>query len=416
MKLTTPPLALLLVAAGSLLGIRALDAQVPPGHNIDQKELCLGCHDLEDTAGGVVHAPVDSGECTACHNPHVARYGALLRERPGPLCFSCHEELRGALELPVVHAPVAESRCADCHQPHGSPHQDLLVAASDQLCGECHEEVAAWRKRPVQHSPFVRNRCGRCHDSHAAEHPGLMVRAGGDACVSCHPQSAAFRRSHSGYPVERAACHQCHDPHASVSEGLFRESVHAPLEGGDCETCHLASGATEPFALTSSESELCGDCHEEVVELSREAPFAHVSAGGGNCTDCHNPHTGDGSGLLRADLTSLCTDCHDPGGAASGSDDAHLTHAELECTVCHGPHGDDRPLLLTESSVELCGSCHSHQHGVTHPLGEEVRDPRSGDPMTCLSCHGIHRSEGEHYLFGSDLRELCLGCHKDIGG
>ncbi|MEE9561479.1 MAG: cytochrome c3 family protein, partial [Thermoanaerobaculia bacterium] len=75
---------------GPVIGL----AQLSPGHEIDQKKVCLDCHDLEDALGAkVTHAPVESGECTACHNPHVARYGALLRERPGPLCAQCHGDV-----------------------------------------------------------------------------------------------------------------------------------------------------------------------------------------------------------------------------------------------------------------------------------------------------------------------------------
>ena len=77
---------LLVVAAFSLAWIGDTEAQHTPGHEIDQMEVCLGCHDLgDDLEARVQHAPVQAGECSACHNPHVARYKKLLRERPGPL-------------------------------------------------------------------------------------------------------------------------------------------------------------------------------------------------------------------------------------------------------------------------------------------------------------------------------------------
>jgi predicted CXXCH cytochrome family protein len=229
---------------------------------------------------------------------------------------------------------------------------------------------------------------------------------------------AALRRKHGGRPVERAACHQCHEPHASARAGLFRESVHAPFEAGDCGTCHAAPGASDadPFAILKPVGALCGECHSDAVEASRHAPFPHVSAGGGRCVECHNPHTGDGSGLLRKETQALCLGCHDPGGSSSGVEGRHRSHAGFECTTCHAPHGGERPLLFVEDSVEVCGTCHTHEHGVRHPLGEETRDPRTGNPMSCLSCHGIHRAEGEWYLFEADQRMLCIGCHKDLQG
>jgi predicted CXXCH cytochrome family protein len=228
--------------------------------------------------------------------------------------------------------------------------------------------------------------------------------------------NASLRRKHQGYPIERASCHQCHDPHASARAGLFRESVHAPFAAGDCATCHAGPGAANPFATLKPVGQLCAECHEDAVEASREASFPHVSAGGGSCITCHNPHTGEGSGLLKKPVEALCLQCHDPGGAKSGLEGRHLTHSGFECTTCHAPHGGERPLLFPEDSIQMCGNCHTHEHGIRHPLGEETRDPRTETPMTCRSCHGLHRADGEMYLFEADQRMLCIGCHKDLRG
>jgi predicted CXXCH cytochrome family protein len=226
---------------------------------------------------------------------------------------------------------------------------------------------------------------------------------------------AALRSAHEGYPVERAACQQCHDPHASSRPGLFRQTLHPPFEDRDCATCHPGPNAPDPFATVAPLDELCGQCHEDQVEASRNAPFPHVSAGGGSCVSCHNPHTGDGAGLLKAEETTLCLACHDPGGSKSGQSGRHTTHGGgLSCTNCHAPHGGDQPVLLVEDSIELCGECHTPQHGITHPLGEGTRDPRNGDPMTCRSCHGVHDAPYEYYLHRSSDHELCVSCHKDF--
>lgn len=404
-------IALLLCGSGAATG----QTSPRPGHEIDQQQVCLGCHDLEEDLGArVPHAPVAAGECTSCHNPHVARYKALLRQRPGLLCARCHDELTAELKSPTVHPPAAEGRCADCHRPHGSDNPGLLVRPGESLCLECHEDAAAWKGRAVQHAPFAGGDCATCHAPHASEGPGLLVRDAVALCLSCHPMDAALRRRHGGHPVERAACQQCHEPHASALAGLFREAVHAPFESGDCDTCHPGAGAPDPFAANAPLDELCGGCHEDEVEAGRNAPFPHVSAGGGECVRCHNPHTGEKK-LLARSPQALCTSCHDPGGSSSGEKGRYVTHSGLDCSTCHAPHGGDRPLLLVADDVDLCGGCHSHEHQVRHPLGEETRDPRTGSPMSCLSCHGIHRAEGEMYLYEEDLRMLCVGCHKDLG-
>lgn len=65
-------------------------------------ELCGGCH--PDRSGSREHVvdivpsmtvtglPLRDGKitCATCHNPHVNRYGSLLRAKPRELCRICH--------------------------------------------------------------------------------------------------------------------------------------------------------------------------------------------------------------------------------------------------------------------------------------------------------------------------------------
>jgi predicted CXXCH cytochrome family protein len=48
-------------------------------------------------------------------------------------------------------------------------------------------------------------------------------------------------------------------------------------------------------------------------------------------------------------------------------------------------------------------------------MGAGVLDPRNGQSMDCLSCHGLHEAPAEKYLYSDGGRELCVGCHKDKG-
>ena len=407
-----------LLALWCFSGWPAVPAEATTGHSIDQKKVCLECHDLEsDLQARVQHAPVAAGDCSSCHNPHVARFAGLLLQQPGPLCAGCHAELSALKDKASVHPPAADGRCADCHQPHGSDHAGLLKAAGSALCSTCHSQIADWQTRSVQHVPFAQGRCGTCHEPHASDVEGLMTAASARVCTSCHAQGDAFRTAHGGYPVERAACQTCHDPHASDKRGLFREKVHAPFATGRCQTCHAGPGSSTPFAVTKSEAELCGSCHSAQVTESKQAPFPHVSAGGGRCTSCHNPHAGSGDGMLIKESNQTCLSCHNPGGSKSGLEGRYSTHAEdLECTSCHSPHGGNQPMLLTEEPLELCGGCHSHEHGARHPVGEDIFDPRTGSVMDCGSCHGIHLAPYDKYLHAADSGDLCVGCHREIGG
>ena len=147
---------------------------------IDQLETCLACHEdiAAELTSKVPHSPASSGDCAACHNPHVSRFDSLLQERPAQLCTACHAESAGqSWHRPVVHQPVADGRCVACHEPHGGENANLLIARGSDLCSTCHSEVAEWQQRTVQHQPFATGRCANCHEPHAADHPGSLLPA-----------------------------------------------------------------------------------------------------------------------------------------------------------------------------------------------------------------------------------------------
>lgn len=406
-----------IVVGGAWIAPTGGRSELPPGQRVNQLQVCQDCHDLRDELQAPVsHSPVTRGECSACHNPHASRFEKLLLTQPGPLCESCHPSVARQQTASRVHRPVAEGRCSECHNSHGSAHPGLLVESGTELCISCHGAIEGWQGKSVQHRPFEQGRCDTCHVAHASENEGLLKTAGARICQSCHAFNPAFKAAHAGYPVEQANCQTCHDPHASSRKGLFRERVHESFAAGRCEDCHVQGGSNDPFATIKPGDALCADCHRDAVVETATASFAHVAGGTGTCTSCHNPHAGEGRGMLRRDLNTTCLRCHDPGGSSSGQKGRFVTHADADCTTCHSPHGGEWPLLSPKNPIEVCGDCHTHEHGVRHPLGEETIDPRNGMPMDCSSCHGIHDAPFEDYLYSSDEGDLCLDCHRNLGG
>jgi len=78
-------------------------------------ELCFRCHKLDLTKRRYVHAPVVSGFCRLCHDPHNSRNPFLLVIKPEELCFFCHnaeDVYRNA-----AHRDRDEL-CLKCHNPH----------------------------------------------------------------------------------------------------------------------------------------------------------------------------------------------------------------------------------------------------------------------------------------------------------
>jgi predicted CXXCH cytochrome family protein len=83
------------------------------------------------------------------------------------------------------------------------------------------------------------------------------------------------------------------------------------------------------------------------------------------------------------------------------------------CTACHAPHESDQRPLLKAARADLCKECHKSHSQFAHPYGPNVLDPRTGQPMTCLSCHNPHATQYVSLTVASPSRALCVQCHND---
>jgi predicted CXXCH cytochrome family protein len=173
---------------------------------------CLRCHSAL-TQKKVVHGAVSIG-CASCHpgmdaaSPHQSkgRFPKGLAKDAVAVCIDCHEQ--ALYEGKVVHAPVATGTCILCHDPHASDHLGLLRKPPVAQCLECHAEVAkaphvvagfsraghplgetapgrAPKEDPLRPGrPFY---CVSCHEPHRSALPRLMKSRNGMAsCQACH--------------------------------------------------------------------------------------------------------------------------------------------------------------------------------------------------------------------------------------
>jgi len=171
------------------------------GLSAEPPQLCFGCHQQKDFSASTVHAPVNLGMCTSCHNPHSSAEAKLLVSAMPELCYQCHDQ--GGFQKKVVHAPVATGACTDCHAPHARNNPKLLLRRGPLLCRKCHPRV---EKRP---------------------HAVVGFRGRG------HPLRGKKDPLREGKPFE---CLSCHLPHASDWARLFRYKAESSFDL--CLHCH----------------------------------------------------------------------------------------------------------------------------------------------------------------------------------
>jgi len=381
-------------------------------------KLCLECHTsfsakMEEKH---IHTPLVEGDCSGCHNPHASDHGMLMEAGAEKVCFNCHDSVvpEGAKS---AHQVVAAGECVACHDPHSSSNPANLVRAGSDLCFECHQELGEKiASNKFGHTP-VQQDCLRCHNAHASEESvSLLKTEEPGLCLSCHKTSSSgFKKQHMNYPVEQARCSSCHDPHGSNSGAILADNVHEPIQNQMCNQCHNEPTSAEPFAVKKAGYELCQGCHYDMVNEAFGKERMHwPMMDETGCINCHSPHASSEPGLLREPMKDVCGSCHaDTMARQERSQTKHQPISDGDCTVCHTPHASNNLFLQQEESIaEACAQCHDWQTHSTHPIGEDVTDPRNPNlTLDCLSCHRTHGTEYKHFIYYPDVQTLCVQCH-----
>ncbi len=363
-------------------------------------DVCYTCHDRKNFTGKSIHPPVAQGKCGECHNPHVAKYPGLLQAEGAALCYTCHQRAKLEFAKGVVHQPVRDGKCLGCHAPHASAHDGLLRKSLAETCFGCHQELA--KPQAVTHKPFASGQCNVCHQPHQAKYGQLLKMEAGALCLSCHPQ-AQNSAGHRGFPGKISGCLTCHNPHGSSRKGLIRQYLHAPFAEKKCDSCH---GHQQ-----SPGSEACLRCHAG-VKTSMMAPHNHMLAGAENgCILCHSPHAADDKKMLRTSGNKVCQPCHEDTFARYAQ--SKYRHPSVNsCSDCHEVHGSDRLAMLRDDGNQVCSRCHLTQGKFSHPVGEKVIDQRTGQMMTCVTCHDPMGSANRFHLVLNGNKDLCTQCHR----
>jgi predicted CXXCH cytochrome family protein len=304
------------------------------------KDLCYACHNRMD-ANRVVHKPVATGDCIACHDPHQSNAELMLKKATtSELCFSCHENNK--TKRAFVHGPVAAGDCNICHNPHSSPYPNLTEEKATDLCLLCHVDRKEEFTRKYVHKP-VEEDCGKCHNAHATDAKFMLYGEGKELCYRCHKET------------------QKHIEEAAVQ--------HSALKKEPCTGCHTPHSSNFPRQLKAATKDICYVCHVDLGAQVKSAKNLHGPIKQNDCYACHDPHGSNFTKVLkkafppefympyRTENYAICFDCHNKDIALNefttkltdfrnGDTNMHFLHVNKEkgrsCKACHEVHAGNQ--------------------------------------------------------------------------
>ena len=336
----------------------------------DTSEVCLDCHLVGQTSGGVglgldatAEASVHSGAINDTFNesgivafPAYGESGNYVNF-PGYQCEECHSvhgTQKLAMVLGAINGNVGDSNLVTVvgFQSTDTDLTDLdpsSIAASDGVCDVCHISS------------------GGAANSHPDSNQDGNHNQGntGDSCMVCHSHESSF--AHAGGGGTGCDDNGCHGHGGDYDGGSGTWEAHSTHTDG------LAKG---PGAM------LCGDCH-----------------------DTNNyPAFKSGTGTVPYDLseTDVCDACHSPDGAFDGVDDATVGAKNNWDNGVYESNG----VTLKAGKEQWCVTCHDDDPANSKQDGSGVNAPKVGgnnsswgfyatghgrnnpDPIVeCLDCH-----------------------------
>ncbi len=418
----------------------------------EREEICGWCHgDLTRGRLGVawvsVHAPVRSGRCLECHDPHASPRKGLPSKKP-PRCADCHAAVTERLTTDrFVHGPMNLGDCRLCHAVHASAQPKLLIRPATALCTDCHSDVLPPAGTPaaLQPHPMIpEGQCGRCHEPHSSANQHMLRQPAGRLCQGCHEGRTRSFHEAKGFSIY--VCAKCHDLHRPTQPHLIMDSsrslctdchdyrgealfTHSFVAEGKCFLCH----SFHESPLSADVATICLGCHGGNPRLA--AAHRGVAIDRSRCTVCHQPHQAKRGKLLRVQehtpfaegecdachrdrsalvgpvYRPLCLDCHrrlDLAARAAPPAEVHPPFRDGDCSACHRSHNADAPNLVREPGGRNCLECHRPMRKAM--LLKPVSAHRAVLEGRCGDCHDPHFSESAALLRRPQV-ELCPSCH-----
>lgn len=188
---------------------------------------------------------------------------------------------------------------------------------------------------------------------------------------------------------------------------------------------HLAVGESPTSAPGMMGKDTCLSCHTDYMKDTVHARLNPKTPRIANleCEACHGPgeaHVSEGGAKDKIRkpeprrVKDLCAGCHpkDRSEMAAWKRDPHHQQPEMGCLSCHDFHFNKFPSLLKKPQKDLCLGCHQDigaqfSRPFHHPLGE--------GQLECASCHEPHTNDRASGRPGR-RNDLCVGCHSEVKG
>jgi len=259
--------------------------------------------------------------------------------------------------------------------------QKAGAQAETCLTGGCHATLG---KDAVVHSP-VKDGCTTCHQ--------VTVEAADKSTK--HPGNLTITLTQSGADL----CSMCHEPKNK------KKTVHAPIMGGDCTSCHNPHGSPNKAMMKEVMPKVCFSCHPESMVQHK---VMHPPVAAGDCAGCHDNHQSDFPNRLLQAGNALCFTCHPD--KEDGIKTKKTVHPPMKqsCTLCHNPHGSANKAMLIDAVPGLCSTCHPNESALAKKAISK-HGPMN-DAKACMNCHDPHFSDQPRLLPAVQM-DLCLGCH-----
>jgi len=315
--------------------------------------------------------------CDQCSTDSRVRPGLAALARIAMLLFLC------VIFRPAIGAETEPEIASDIS--YSSKGADTCLACHDDS-----ESLAIFQTKHAvptdPDSPFGHGQlqCEACHGPGGDHSP--RVRRGQE-----RPPIMSFRPDdETAIGTQNSMCLNCHDGDV----GFGWHSGPHNVDEIACADCHTSHAPRDAVLQTSTQAEVCFDCHQLQRSETLKA-FSHpFFEGKMACTGCHSPH-GDtvATTFVRQTLNETCFDCH-----AEKRGPYLWEHAPVseDCGLCHSPHGSNHPGMLTRRAPLLCQSCHS----------------QSGHPSVAYQADGLAGGTPSPFLLG----ESCLNCHSQSHG